>query len=82
MRAQSFIHEVRKGREKQATAAFFEIPDSAIQSILARAEANYDVPFDNEQWRLDRAKVTAGEKELPPLDARDVRRPPSGSRHE
>jgi DNA invertase Pin-like site-specific DNA recombinase len=28
VRAQRFIHEVRKGREKQATAAFFEIPDS------------------------------------------------------
>ncbi|EMA51259.1 Resolvase domain protein [Halococcus salifodinae DSM 8989] len=46
-----------------ATAAFFEIPDSAIQSILARAEANYDVPFDNDQWRLERAKVDVGEKD-------------------
>lgn len=69
---------MRKGREKQATTAFFEIPDSAIQSILARAEANYNVPFDNEQWRLDRAKVEAGETDLLPLDTRDVRRPPSG----
>ena len=69
VRAQTFIHEVRKGREKHATAAFFEIPDSAVQSILTRAEANYDVPFDNDQWRLERAKVTAGEKDLSPLDA-------------
>jgi hypothetical protein len=35
VRAQTFIREGRKGRKKQATAAFFEIPDSAIQSILA-----------------------------------------------
>jgi DNA invertase Pin-like site-specific DNA recombinase len=82
VRAQAFIREVRKGREKQATAAFFEIPDSAVQSILARAEANYDVPFDNEQWRLNRAKVAADEKDLPPLDARDARHPPSVSRPE
>ena len=69
VRAQTFIREVRKGREKQATAAFFDIPASKIRSILARAEANYDIPFDNDQWRLERAKVDAGEKELPPLDA-------------
>jgi DNA invertase Pin-like site-specific DNA recombinase len=71
VRAQTFIREVRKGREKHATAAFFEIPDSAVQSILARAEANYDIPFDNDQWRLERAKVDAGEKDLPPLDAQN-----------
>jgi len=69
VRVQNFIREVRKGREKKATAAFFEIPDSKIRSILARAEANYDIPFDNDQWRLERAKVDAGEKELPLLDA-------------
>jgi DNA invertase Pin-like site-specific DNA recombinase len=76
VRAQSFIREVRKGREKHATAAFFEIPDTAIQSILARAEANYDIPFDNDQWQLERAKIDAGEKELPPLDVRNERRGP------
>ncbi len=32
VRAQTFIREVRKGREKHATTVFFEIPDSAIQS--------------------------------------------------
>jgi DNA invertase Pin-like site-specific DNA recombinase len=74
VRAQTFIREVRKGREKYATAAFFEIPDSAIQSILARAETNYDIPFDNDQWQLERAKVDAGEKELPPLDTQEDRR--------
>ncbi|WP_435079590.1 recombinase family protein [Halococcus sp. AFM35] len=74
VRAQTFIREVRKGREKHATAAFFEIPDSAIQSILTRAETNYDVPFDNDQWQLERAKVDAGEKELPPLDVQEDQR--------
>jgi DNA invertase Pin-like site-specific DNA recombinase len=73
VRVQNFIHEVRKGREKKATATFFEIPESKIRSVLARAEANYDVPFDNDQWRLERAKADAGEKDLPPLDARDAR---------
>ena len=71
VRAQIFIREVRKGREKHATAAFFEIPESTVQSILARAEANYDVAFDNDQWRLERAKVSAGEKDLPPLDTQN-----------
>lgn len=32
-----------------STAAFVEIPASAIQNILARAKANYDVLFDNDQ---------------------------------
>lgn len=64
VRAQTFIRKMRKGREKHATAAFFEIPDSTIQSILARAEANDDVPFDNEQWQLDRPKVEAGERTI------------------
>jgi hypothetical protein len=73
VRAQTFIREVRKGREKHATAAFFEIPDPAVQSILARAEANYDIPFDNDQWRLERARVGAGEKDLPPLDSKSAR---------
>jgi DNA invertase Pin-like site-specific DNA recombinase len=73
VRAQTFIREIRKGREKHATAAFFDIPDTAVQSILARAEANYDIPFDNDQWRLERAKVDAGEKDLPPLDVESTR---------
>jgi DNA invertase Pin-like site-specific DNA recombinase len=77
VRAQTFIREVRKGREKKATAAFFDIPESKIRSILARAEANYDIPFDNDQWRLERAKINADEKELPPLDGRNERWSPS-----
>lgn len=44
-----FICEIQKGREKHATAALFEIPDSSIQSILTRAETNYDIPFDKDQ---------------------------------
>ena len=71
VRAQNFIREVRKGREKQATATFFDIPASKIRSILARAEANYDILFDNDQWRLERAKVNTGEKELPSLSTRN-----------
>jgi DNA invertase Pin-like site-specific DNA recombinase len=82
VRVQSFIREVRKGREKQATAAFFAIPDSKIRSILNRAETNYDIPFDNDQWRLERAKVQAGEKALPSLDDRDIRRPQATYRSE
>lgn len=62
---------MRKGREKRATAAFFEIPLSKMRSIIARAEANYDTPFDNDQWRLERAKVDAGKKELTSLSARN-----------
>ena len=67
VRAQNFIREVRKGREKKATAAFFDIPRSKIRSILTRSEANYDIPFDNDQWQIERAKVNAGEKDLPSL---------------
>ena len=50
---------------------FFDIPASKIRSILARAEANYDILFDNDQWRLERAKVNTGEKELPSLSTRN-----------
>jgi DNA invertase Pin-like site-specific DNA recombinase len=82
VRAQNFIREVRKGREKRATAAFFDIPVSTMRSILARAEANYDVAFDNDQWRLERAKVDAGEKEFPPLAAQDARQTASTRRSE
>jgi DNA invertase Pin-like site-specific DNA recombinase len=82
VRAQNFIREVRKGREKRATAAFFGIPASKIRSILDRAEANYEIPFDNDQWQLDRAKVTTGEKELPPLDAQGSSQTASPNRPE
>lgn len=68
-RAQNFIREVKKGRSKRATAEFFEIPESAIQSILKRAEKNYEIPFDNDEWRVEKAKVESGQKELPPLEA-------------
>lgn len=67
IRAQNFIREVRKSREKRATAEFFEIPASKMRSILDRAPANYETPFDNDQWRLERATVEAGEKTLTPL---------------
>jgi hypothetical protein len=79
VRVQNFIREVRKGREKKATAAFFDIPESKIRSILERAETNYDIPFHNNQWRVERAKVDAGEKELPPLDAQSGH-PPAPTR--
>ncbi len=35
----NFIREVHKGREKHATAAFFDIPDATIRSILNRAKS-------------------------------------------
>lgn len=38
-----------------------------MRSILEKAEANYDVPFDNDCWRLERATVKTGEKTLAPL---------------
>ncbi len=67
VRAQNFIREVRKGREKRSTARFFEIPPSKMRSILHRAEENYDIPFNNDQWRIERAQVEAGKKNLRPL---------------
>ncbi|RZV10525.1 DNA invertase Pin-like site-specific DNA recombinase [Natrinema hispanicum] len=67
-RAQNFIREVKKGRSKRATAEFFEVPESAIQSILKRSEQNYEIAFDNDEWRIERAKVEAGEKNLEPLE--------------
>lgn len=66
-RVQYFIKEVRKGRSKRATARFFEVPEGSIAGILDRAEDVYEVPFDNDQWKIERAKVEAGEKELEPL---------------
>lgn len=67
VRAQHFIREVQKRREKQATAEFFEIPRSTLRSILERAEANDDIPFDTDQWRRERATVETGEKTQTPL---------------
>jgi hypothetical protein len=67
VRAQNFIREVQKGREKRSTAVFFDIPESKVRSILTRSETNYEIPFDNGQWQIERAKVNAGEKDLPPL---------------
>ncbi|ADD03962.1 resolvase [Natrialba magadii ATCC 43099] len=66
-RAQNFIREVKKGRSKSTTADYFEIPQSAVQSILKRAEQNYEISFDNDEWKGERAKVEAGEKQLEPL---------------
>ncbi|EMA43610.1 Resolvase domain-containing protein [Halococcus saccharolyticus DSM 5350] len=51
---------------------------SAIQIILARAEANYDIPFDNDQWRLERAKVDVdgrnSRRSMPRADTHPYRR--------
>lgn len=67
-KVQNFIREVKKGRAKTSTAEYFGIKQSAIQSILKRAEQNYEISFDNDQWKVERAKVEAGEKELEPLE--------------
>mgnify|MGYP006276776647 FL=1 len=66
-RVQAFIREVRKGRAKRPTARFFEIPEGSIATILERAGELYGVEFDNDQWKLERAQVEAGEKELAEL---------------
>lgn len=66
-RVQAFIREVRKGRPKRPTARFFEIPEGSIATILDRADELYGVEFDNDQWKLERAQVEAGEKELAEL---------------
>lgn len=42
---------------------FFETPASTIRSILTYAEANYNILFDNDQLRLQCAKVDAGEED-------------------
>lgn len=70
-RARRFIEEVKKGRAKLPTARFFEIPKSKYESILDRAEENYGIEFDEDQWNLERAKVKADEKDLPPLTEDD-----------
>lgn len=74
-RAQNFIREVKKGRSKASTAEFFKIPQSAVQSILKRAEKNYEIPFDNDEWKVERAMVEADEKEIDPLEQVDAGEP-------
>ena len=66
-RVQIFIREVRKGRGKRPTARFFEVPEGSIATILDRADELYGVSFDNDDWKIERATVEAGEKELEPL---------------
>lgn len=73
-KVQDFIREVKKGRAKKPTARFYGIPSTAIQGILERAEQNYEIEFDNDEWKMERARVESGEKEiqpLPPLDGDD-----------
>jgi len=70
-KVQNFIREVKKGRAKKPTAEYFGIKQSAIQSILKRAKQNYEIPFDNDEWKVERAKVEAGEKDLEPLDSNE-----------
>lgn len=43
------------------------MPDSSILSTLERSEENYDVEFDNAQWKLEKARVEAEEKEIESL---------------
>lgn len=66
-RVQYFIKEVGKGRAKRKTARFFDVPEGSIGGILERANDVYGVAFDNDKWKIERAKVEAGEKDLPPL---------------
>jgi DNA invertase Pin-like site-specific DNA recombinase len=68
-KVQNFIRELKKGRPKASTAEFFGIPESSIQSILTRAKKNYEIEFDNDQWKVERAKVEAGEKDLGSLES-------------
>lgn len=28
-----------------------------MRSLLDRTDANYDIPFDNDLWRIERAKI-------------------------
>ncbi|MFP9192768.1 recombinase family protein [Natrialbaceae archaeon A-CW1-1] len=70
-KVQNFIREVKKGRSKTKTAEFFGIKQSAVQSILKRAEQNYEIPFDNDQWKVEKARVEVGKKQLDPLEKRE-----------
>lgn len=67
-KVQNFVREVKKGRAKTTTAEYFGISESAVQSILKRSEQNYEITFDNDEWRVERAKVKTGQKDLDPLD--------------
>jgi DNA invertase Pin-like site-specific DNA recombinase len=69
-RVQAFIREVRKGRAKRPTARFFDVPEGSIGTILDRAGELYGVEFDNDDWKLERARVEAGEKKLDALGDR------------
>ena len=66
-RVQAFIREVRKGRAKRPTARFFGVPEGSIATVLDRANELYSVSFDNKEWKVERARVEAGRKDLKPL---------------
>ncbi|WP_256545404.1 recombinase family protein [Halobellus inordinatus] len=66
-RVQAFIREVKKGRSKRPTARFFDVPEGSIATILDRADELYGVAFDNDEWKIERARVEAGEKGLAEL---------------
>jgi DNA invertase Pin-like site-specific DNA recombinase len=66
-RVQAFIREVKKGRAKRPTARFFDVPEGSIATILDRADELYGVEFDNDAWKIERARVEASEKELDEL---------------
>ena len=66
-RVQYFIREVRRGRAKRPTARFFDVPEGSIAGILDRAGDVYGVEFDNDEWKIERARVEAGQRELEPL---------------
>ena len=68
-KVQNFIREVKRGRAKAPTAEYFGIPQSSVQSILERSEQNYEITFDNSAWKVERAKVESGQKDLDPLEA-------------
>lgn len=67
---QELIREVRRGRPQKPTAEFSGIPVGSIQSILSRSD-DYGVSFDKSEWRIERARVMNGEKELEPLGSDD-----------
>lgn len=66
-RVQAFVREVRKGRAKRPTARFFEVPEGSIATILERAGELYGIEFDNDEWKIERAKAEAGKKQLSEL---------------
>lgn len=46
--------------------------------ILDRVDANDDIPFDTNRWRIERTTVEAGEKDLTSLAARSGKQTASG----